>query len=86
MAIAPLIGAESPAAVAPLFETGLHVLAENPPASSSGPDLYTFFTRARLRARLDGTPPPMTPAGALTVLRTVTAAYEAAETRRTVRR
>jgi predicted dehydrogenase len=52
---------------------------------TSGGDLYTNFTRACLRACLDGTPPPSTAAEGLTVLRTIFAAYEAAETGRTVK-
>ena len=52
---------------------------------STGRDLYTYFTRACLRACLDRTPPPITAAEGLEVLRTIFAAYAAAETGQTVK-
>jgi len=45
---------------------------------------YTPFTRDCLRACLDGTPPPITAAEGLTVLRIIFAAYESAATGQTV--
>lgn len=52
---------------------------------TAGGDVYTYFTRACLRACLDGTPPPITAAEGLEVLRVIFAAYRAAETGQTVK-